>query len=110
MYHYRKPYGIINHMYAQLLFRDKYVYADAAIREMVIWQLPEVDSERPHGLKYRLYYGYPDQCLVRYDNERGKGDHRHYGDQETSYTFTSVEQLIQDFKADIDQLRGDRHD
>ncbi len=97
-------------MLAQLLFRDKYVYADGANREMVIWRLPETDSERPHGLKYRLYYGFPGKCLVRYDNERGKGDHRHDGDQEIPYTFISVEQLIQDFRADIERLRGEHHE
>ena len=96
-------------MSAQLLFRDKYIYADGAIREMVIWRLPEADSERAHGLKYSLFYGYPGKCLVRYDNERGKGDHRHAGAQEAPYDFASVEQLIQDFKTDIDHLRGD-HD
>jgi hypothetical protein len=94
-------------MSAQLLFRDKYIYADGAIREMVIWRLPEADSERAHGLKYSLYYGHSGNCLVRYDNERGKGDHRHAGDQETPYEFTSVEQLIQDFESDIERLRGD---
>lgn len=97
-------------MAANLLFRDKYVYADGAIREMVIWRLPDTDSERPGGLKYRLYYGYPGKCLVRYDNERGKGHHRHSEDQETPYSFISVEQLIQDFKADIEHLRGEHHE
>ncbi len=97
-------------MSVQLLFRDKYVYADGAIREMVIWRLPDTDSERPHGLKYRLYYGYPGNCLVRYDNERGKGDHRHEGGQELPYTWISVERLIQDFKSDIHRLRGDHHE
>ncbi len=97
-------------MSAELLFRDKYVYADGAIREMVIWRLPDTNSERPHGLKYRLYYGYPGESLMRYDNERGKGDHSHDGSQETPYTFISVEQLIQDFKADIERLRGEHHE
>lgn len=94
-------------MVANLLFKDKYVYADGAIREMVIWQLPIRDPERPHGLKYRLYYGYPNQCLIRYDNERGKGDHRHEGDVEENYSFVSAKQLIQDFKADIERIRGE---
>ena len=94
-------------MSVQLLFRDKYIYADGAIREMVIWRLPKADSERAHGLKYSLFYGRSGTCLVRYDNERGKGDHRHAGDQEAPYGFTSVEQLIQDFKTDIERLRGD---
>jgi hypothetical protein len=97
-------------MSAILRFRDKYIYADGAIREMVIWRLPDRDDERPHGLKYRLFYGYPGKCLVRYDNERGKGDHRHDEDQEVLYTFVSVEQLIQDFRADIERLRGEQHE
>lgn len=94
-------------MSEQLLFRDKYIYADGAIREMVIWRLPKADNERVHGLKYSLFYGRSGKCLVRYDNERGKGDHRHAGDKEAPYGFTSVEQLIQDFKTDIERLRGD---
>jgi len=94
------------YMGAILIFKDKYFYRDGAIREMVIWKLPSFDPERPHGLKYRLYYGYPDRCLIRYDNERGKGDHRHIGNQETPYTFESVEKLVADFQRDIDQLRG----
>ncbi len=94
-------------MSAKLLFRDKYIYADGAIREMVIWRLPEADRERPHGLKYSLFYGRHGKCLLRYDNERGKGDHRHAGDQETAYDFKSVEQLILVFKTGIERLRGD---
>ena len=64
------------------------------------------ENERQHGLKYSLFYGYSGKCLVRYDNERGKGDHRHEGDQEEPYNFVSVEQLIRDFKTDIERLRG----
>lgn len=89
-----------------LLFKDKYVYRDGAIREMIIWRLPKSDKERPHGLKYRLYYGFQNQCLVRYDNEKGKGDHRHYGSKEENYVWVSVEKLMQDFKKDIEKVRG----
>jgi len=97
-------------MDAVLLFRDKYIYTDGAIREMIIWRLPAKDSEQAHGLKYRLYYGYPDKSLVRYDNERGKGDHRHYGEREELYIFISVDKLIADFKEDIIQLRKNRNE
>jgi hypothetical protein len=45
--------------------------------EMVIWTLPRASNDRPHGLKYRLYCGRDGNCLVRYDNETGKSDHRH---------------------------------
>ena len=92
-------------MKARLLLRNKRVYSDGAIREMVIWKLPTVDAERPHGLKYRLYYGIGGKCLVRYDNERGKGDHRHYSDREETYQFISVEQLLADFQSDVERWR-----
>ena len=73
---------------------------------MVIRKLPKADDERRHGLKYRLYYGdKDDKCLVRYDNEKGEGDHRHYYDNEEFYHFVDVETLINDFQTDIDRLR-----
>lgn len=97
-------------MAAGLLFKDRFIYRDGAIREMIIWQLPSEEDERPHGLKYRLFYGYPGQSLVRYDNERGKGDHRHYGEKEQPYLWVSVDQLVEDFRADIEELRGDDYE
>jgi hypothetical protein len=41
-----------------------------------------------------------------YDNERGKGDHRHVADKEEPYTFTTIEKLIDDFKTDVRRARG----
>lgn len=45
-------------------------------------------------------------ALVRYDNETGKGDHVHDGDDERPYRFVSFEQLISDFEADVLRLIG----
>ena len=42
---------------------------------------------------------------VGYDNEPGKGDHRHYAHREEPYTFTTPEQLIWDFLADVRAAR-----
>jgi hypothetical protein len=92
---------------ATLIYRQRYVYADGALREMVLWQLPQKTVERRQGIKYRLYYGLADgTCLVRYDNESGKGDHRHYRKEESSYRFVSVEAMVADFLSDIERLRG----
>ena len=100
------PYGIKYHMKARLIYREKYIYTDGAIREMVLWQLPKKSADKPHGLKYRLYYGLADgTCLVRYDNETGKGYHRHSRDKEESYEFKNVETLIADFLSDIAYAR-----
>jgi Family of unknown function (DUF6516) len=92
---------------ATLILRSKFLYADGAIREMVLWKLPQPTPERPHGFRYRLHYGSADaRSTVRYDNETGKGDHRHVGGREEGYHFHSVEALVADFLRDIDQARG----
>ncbi len=90
---------------AILVYRDKTVDADGSIVEMMIWQLPRPSSERPHGLKYSLYYGRAGERVVGYDNERGKGDHRHYRDREEAYDFTDVDSLVADFIADVARER-----
>ena len=94
-------------MAAKLLHRSRYVYHDGALREMVLWQVPRT-AHHPDGLKYRLYYGDAEgRCLVRYDNERGKGNHRHFGDTEKPYVFRNVETLVADFLNDIRRQRGE---
>ena len=94
-------------MVSTLFFRSKFLYPDRAIREMVLWKLSKPTPDRPHGLKYRLYYGLADgHCLVRYDNEKGKGDHRHVGREEVPYAFKDVETLVKDFLTNITKIRG----
>ena len=58
-----------------------------------------------HPYKYRLYFGRGGVRLVGYDNERGKGDHRHRRGIEEPYRFTTVEQLVSDFLADVAEER-----
>jgi len=96
---------------AKLLFRAKKIYPDGSVKEMVIWRLPNASAERSHGLKYRLYYGTVDgTCLVRYDNETGKGDHRHIAGKEQQYRFSNVETLVADCQRYIDRIRRQGHE
>ncbi|MEZ4525677.1 MAG: DUF6516 family protein [Desulfobacterales bacterium] len=91
-------------MKAKLIYQEKYICADGSVREMVLWQLPARTSDRPHGLKYRLYYGSSDgTCILRY--ESGKGDHRHIRNREEPYLFHDVETLVADFLKDIEEAR-----
>ena len=94
-------------MKATLVTREKIRYPDGAIREMKIWRLPRADVERPHGFKYGLYYGRAGVRLVCYDNERGKGDHRHYSEREEPYAFESIEKTTSDFRPDVARERGE---
>lgn len=93
-------------MKAERLFYQRIDYDDGAIVEMVLWRVPSPVPPSTHGLKYSLFYGRPGIRQVGYDNERGKGDHRHYLDVEESYTFSTVEQLMADFWSDVTALRG----
>jgi hypothetical protein len=88
---------------ADRLARAKEVRDGGCIVEIIIWQLPEPVPPSSHRYKYRLYYGSGGISRVRYDNERGKGDHRHVGDQEHEYMFISVEQLLADFQSDVER-------
>jgi hypothetical protein len=76
------------------------------IIQMKVWRLPASTPERPHGLKYSLFYGRPGERIIAYDNEAGKGDHRHYRQVEEPYRFTTLERLIADFEADIAKESG----
>jgi hypothetical protein len=89
-------------MKARLLIKEKSILEGGYILELVLWQLPEKSNDRPHGYKYRLYFGdSTGNCLVRYDNESGKGDHKHLGDNEIAYKFVDRNKLIEDFYRDV---------
>src|ERR1035437_6909807 len=94
-------------MKAARIFYDRAVLADGAIVEMTIWQLPQVTAQRPHGLKYSLFYGREGKRIVGYDNELGKGDHKHIGDIETRYRFVSVEKMVADFLVDVERVKNE---
>jgi hypothetical protein len=88
-------------MRGTLLVRDRIVYSESAFAELVLWQLPAPVEGAAHRYKYRLAYVVEGVCVVRYDNERRKGDHRHFGDKEGRYVFVSPEQLVADFQKDV---------
>lgn len=94
-------------MRAVRVFHQKYLMRDGAIVEMTIWQVPQPVRGSRHRLKYWLFYGYPGTRIVGYDNEIGKGDHRHLGGAEVAYRFIGVERLIADFLADVKRERGE---
>jgi hypothetical protein len=93
-------------MKAALIFEQRVDFEDGAILEIVIWRLLTPVPPSTHKLKYSLFYGRPAVREVGYDNERGKGDHRHFQGIETTYAFISVEQLIADFWSDVERVRG----
>jgi hypothetical protein len=93
----------MQYMPTRLLARVKEVRDDGSIVEIVIWELADPLPPSSHRYKYRLYFGAGGISRVRYDNERGKGDHRHVGNQEFAYGFSSIEQLLRDFESDVER-------
>ena len=91
----------MQYMKAVLLARAKEVHDDGTIVEIVVWELPEPLPPSVHRFKYRLFFGKAGEERVRYDNEGGKGDHRHISGEELTYHFQSVEQLLDDFERDV---------
>jgi Family of unknown function (DUF6516) len=94
-------------MKATLIIRNRRLFDDGFLIEIVIWRVPVAVPPTSHGLKYRLFYGRKNERVVGYDNERGKGDHRHYGSREEPYVFSTTAQLLDDFERDVVTARGE---
>jgi hypothetical protein len=90
---------------ARLIRDRKRRYDDGMIVGMVLWEVPEPVRGSNHGLKYSLFYGSEKARLIGYNNEAGKGDHRHYGAVEDPYRFTTAKRLLEDFLADARAVR-----
>jgi hypothetical protein len=92
-----------------LILDSKTILEDGRLIQRKIWQLARPDASHKHGFKYSLYCGNSGVTIVRYDNESGKGDHKHVGkaEVEIAYTFTSLQQLLIDFVSDIEHLSGE---
>ena len=97
-------------MKAMPLLRTRIAYSETAFAELVLWRVPKPVAGSTHAFKYRLAYIVDGVCAVRYDNEVGKGDHRHFGEKEYAYDFKTPDKLIADFQRDIARWnRENRH-
>lgn len=93
-------------MKAELITRFRDIAADGSGIEMVVWKVSEPLPPSTHGYKYRLVYVKSGVRLVGFDNERGKGDHKHLADVELPYQFVDVEKLIEDFIAEVEKWKS----
>jgi len=101
------PLSVVNisNMEPKLLLSERRVLAEEAFVEMVVWSLPSPLSGSRHRFKYRLALVVKGNCVLRFDNEAGKGDHQHTGGEETPYVFISPEALLHDFWSEVDRWR-----
>ena len=90
-------------MKASLLHRIKEAYGHGVI-EGVIWEVSEPVLPSEHRIKYRLVFEVEGERVVGYDNERGKGDHRHLRGTQMPYVFRGMPALLRDFLWDVKEV------
>lgn len=96
---------MVGNMKAVPLLEERRALAEDRFVELVLWQVRQPVRASSHRFKYRLAFVVKGVCVLRYDNEAGKGDHRHIGAAESPYVFTTPEQLYADFMADVANWR-----
>lgn len=97
-------------MKATELLRHRIPYSETSFAELVLWQLPKPLPGSTHRFKYRLALVVRGECVLRYDDESGKGDHRHCKGRKSAFSVQSPEQLIQAFPRDIARYRDEDRD
>jgi hypothetical protein len=81
-------------------------FDDGSFLVIRVWRVVDPVPPSAHRFKYSFFYGRPGERLVLFDNERGKGDHKHIGEVESSYAFESIEKLTADFMAEVRRIRS----
>lgn len=94
----------MSNMPAEPLLDGRHILSESAFVELVVWRVPAPVRGSQHEFRYRLALVVDGECVLRYDNEAGKGDHRHVGDKEQEYRFKSAEQLLADFWQDVEEM------
>lgn len=94
-------------MKARELFNRRVPITEHAFAELVLWELSEPLSGSKHSYKYRLAFVVFGECVLRYDNESGKGDHKHEDGREMNYRFTTVDKLVADFFEEVKRWRDE---
>ncbi|MDR0779902.1 MAG: DUF6516 family protein [Pseudomonadales bacterium] len=88
-------------MKAELLVDRRTAITAAGFAEMVLWRVPQPVKGCAHNYKYRLAYVVKGVCVLRFDNEAGKGDHKHVSGVESPLAFTNPDALKADFINDV---------
>lgn len=92
-------------MKAELLLHERHQLTADSFAELRVWRVPKPVRGSEHDFKYALALIIGGACVLRYDNEAGKGDHRHFGETESEYAFKTPAKLLADFWNDVDQWR-----
>lgn len=97
-------------MQAELLVDRRVIITATAFAELELWRVPRPVAGSTHRYRYRLAYVVDGVCVLRFDNEAGKGDHKHVGGVESRIAFTGPDQLLADFLSEIERWNDENAD
>jgi hypothetical protein len=92
---------------AEKILEVRNEFRDGTILVVRVWRVHSPVPPSAHGFKYSFFFGRPGERLVLFDNERGKGDHKHIRGIESSYCFETIEQLTADFMAAVRAIQAE---
>ncbi|MDP2804561.1 MAG: DUF6516 family protein [Gallionellaceae bacterium] len=92
-------------MKAQILVNERIAQGNNAFAELRVVLVPVVVRGSAHTFKYSLSLVVESVCILRFDNEAGKGDHYHLEGVEFPYRFTTMPVLLNDFWKQVDKWR-----
>ena len=81
---------------------ERHLIAEDRFVELRIWRVPRPVRASDHLYKFSLAFVVKGICVLRYDNEAGKGSHVHRGHKEADYKFVTPEKLLEDFWSDVE--------
>ena len=97
-------------MKAKSLLKERRFITENSFLDLVVWQLQEPIQGSKHLFKYRLAFIIDGTCVLRYDNETGKGDHKHVGEEEVNIEFSDIKSLVNDFMQEVEAINEHRND
>ena len=97
-----------SNMKARLLLRERQSLTETAFIEAVMWLVSRPVSGSGHDYKCSLVLVAEGVRVLRYDNDAGKGDHKHVAGREVTYRFIDLSTLQTDFWNDVEAWRAEQ--
>jgi hypothetical protein len=96
---------ILSNMKAELIIKQRLILTETLFVEAVVWKVAPPVRGSDHTFKYRLALVSGGVCVLRYDNEVGKGEHKHVDGREVAFAFVYLDTLLDAFFAEVEQWR-----
>ena len=84
-------------MKAHVLLDERVKQGEHSFARLRVLRVPGSVRGSTHLFKYSLSLVVDGVCVLRFDNEAGKGDHYHFGEKEVAYRFSTLPVLLDDF-------------